>query len=210
MTGRLLFIPPDNEKGEPPFSPVLKTQMSSYGKISSSSSSSNPFLRLREESNLRLKRNAENKAKWEQALAQQKEELKAWFDTCPVHLLNGNNKAWVLQEAEKRLDPDTEEWEERCYPTGTREIISRVQDQWLQEAECLDWRPNLDKDTNRLRDLILHLCQDQKLARKSWVQEAIDLATKKGFHNLAQNVIPNIRQWRQELWDTDNAWHQIY
>jgi site-specific recombinase len=184
--------------------------MSSYGKISSSSSSSsssaNPFLRLREESNLRLKRNAENKAKWEQALAQQKEELKAWFDTCPAHLLKPNDKAWVLQEAEKRLDPDTEEWEERCYPTGTREIISRVQDQWLQEAECLDWRRNLDKDTNRLRFLIQSLCQDQKLARKSWVQEAIDLATKKGFHNLAQNVIPNIRQWRQELWDTDNAW----
>jgi hypothetical protein len=165
--------------------------MSSYGKISASSSSSvsNPFLQLQEADNLRVKQNVENKAKWEQALERQKEELKAWFDTCPAHLLTSEKKTWVLQEAEKRLDPDTEEWEAPCYPLGTREIISRV-----------------EKDTNRLRYLIQSLCQDKKLSRKSWVQEAIDLATQRGCLNLAQNVIPHIRQWRQELWDVDNAW----
>lgn len=192
-------------------SPILKTQMSSYGKISSSSSSSassNPFLQLREADNLRMKQNSENKAKWEQALEQQKEELKAWFDTCPAHLLNNNNKAWVHQEAEKRLDPQTEEWDAQCYPLGTREIISRIQDQWLREAKCdpVIGYNSRDGETNRLRYLIQSLCQDKQLKRKSWVQEAIDLATKKGVHNLAQNVIPHIRQWRQELWDVDNAW----
>lgn len=183
--------------------------MSSYGKISASSSSassSNPFLRLREADNLWLKQNVEKKAKWEQALEKQKEELKAWFDTCPAHLLTPEKKTWVLQEAEKRLQPQTEEWDSRLHPLGTREIISRVQDQWLQEAGCADWRADLGYDTNHLRYLIHFLCQDKQLKRKSRVQEAIYLATKKGFHNLAQNVIPHIRQWRQELWDVDNAW----
>lgn len=189
-------------------SPILKTQMSSYGKISASSSSSsasNPFLQLREESNLRLKRNAENKAKWEQALEQQKEELKAWFDTCPAHLLTEAKRAEVHQEAEKRLDPDTDEWKDPCYPLGTREIISRVEKEWLREAKC-DSYSSGDKDTNRLRYLIQSLCQDKQLKRKSWIQEAIDLATQRGCLNLAQNVIPHIRQWCQELWDVDNAW----
>lgn len=153
-----------------------------------------------------MKQNFENKAKWEQALERQKEELKAWFDTCPAHLFDLGSKERVLDKAIQELDPQVEKWDSRLRPLGTREIISRVEDKWLQEANCADWRSDLDKDASRLRDLILHLCQDKQLKRKSWIQEAIDLATKKGFHNLAQNVIPHIRQWRQELWDVDNAW----
>lgn len=191
-------------------SPILKTQMSSYGKISASSTSSsvsNPFLQLREADNLRMKLNFEKKAKWEQALEQQKEELKAWFDTCPAHLLTPEKKTWVHQEAEKQLDPPVEKWDNRLRPLGTREIISQVEDKWLAEAKCeIGYCDPRDKDTSHLHDLILHLCQDKKLSRKSWVQEAIDLATQRGCLNLAQNVIPHIRQWRQELWDVDNAW----
>lgn len=154
-----------------------------------------------------MQQNFENKAKWEQALERQKEELKAWFDTCPAHLFDLGSKGRVLDKAIQELDPQVKRWDDRLRPLGTREIISRVEDQWLAEAKCDSpmYDPR-DKDASRLRDLILHLCQDKQLKRKSWVQEAIDLATKKGFHNLAQNVIPHIRQWRQELWDLDNAW----
>ena len=154
-----------------------------------------------------MKLNFEKKAKWEQALEQQKEELKAWFDTCPAHLLTPEKKTWVHQEAEKQLDPPVEKWDNRLRPLGTREIISQVEDKWLAEAKCeIGYCDPRDKDTSHLHDLILHLCQDKKLSRKSWVQEAIDLATQRGCLNLAQNVIPHIRQWRQELWDVDNAW----
>lgn len=175
----------------------------SYSKIPASSSSSspasNPFLQAQEAGRQRHQRDLEAQALWEKQHQERNSRLEAWLNDCPHELradLRQEMKTKVIQQAgwsKPRVSGIP-------YPL---EVVREVEHRWLNEIKCAPYdmprNYHENKDLYRLSWLIQSLCQDKHLKRKSWVQEAIDLATKLGFERLAREVIPNIRAWRQEF-----------
>lgn len=162
----------------------------------------NPFLQAQEAALQQHQRDLETRVEWEKANEERNSRMEAWLNDCPHELradLRQEMKTKVTQQAEwsrPRVN-------EVPYP---RDVIRRVEHKWLDSISCDPFcgpnRREHDKvydQLHRLTYLIQSLCQDQHLKRKSWVQEAIDLATQLGFEDLARNVIPHIRAWRQEF-----------
>lgn len=176
----------------------------SYSKIPASSSSSsspvsNPFLQAQEADLQRCKQALEAQALWEKQHQERNDRLEAWLNDCPHEL-----RADLRQEIKTKVTQQAEWSRPRNSSPGTwRDIIREVEHKWLHEIKCAPYDMPLNyhenKELYRLSWLIQSLCQDQHLKRKSWVQEAIDLATQLGFEDLAREVIPNIRAWRQEF-----------
>lgn len=174
----------------------------SYSKLPASSASpasSNPFLRAQEADRQQCQQALEQKALWVKQNQERNDRMDAWLNDCPHELradLRQEMKTKVTQQAGWSAPRDAS-------PGTFRDIIRGVEHQWLNEIKCAPYdmprNYHENKELYRLSWLIQSLCQDQHLKRKSWVQEAIDLATKLGFERLAREVIPNIRAWRQEF-----------
>lgn len=179
---------------------------SSYSKLPAASSSSpvaNPFLQAQEVARQQHQRDLETRSEWEKKNEERTSRMEAWLNDCPHELradLRQEIKTKVVQQAG---------WARPCvndlpYP---REVIRRVESKWLESIGCDAFSGPSHQEHNhekykqlcRLKFLIQSLCQDHHLKRKSWVQEAIDLAIQLGFEDLARNVIPHIRAWRQEF-----------
>lgn len=161
----------------------------------------NPFLQAQEAARQRRQRDLEQKALWEKQHQERNDRLDAWLNDCP-HELRADLRQEIKAKAVNQAGWSRPGVSDAPYPRG---VIREVEHKWLQEIKCSPYdmpcNYHENKELYRLSWLVQSLCQDQHLKRKSWVAEAIDLATKLGFERLAREVIPHIREWRQEFYD---------
>lgn len=133
----------------------------------------------------------------EQEEKRRQERLIAWLASRPVDMFPDLEKLkQKLQECMVHL----KRWNHyKPQAPGPFKVFDRVSDSLIKPLEEAWREKKYSKPLWRLITLVRNMCKDAHLARKSWVQEAIDLATQHGFTELAE-ILPTLRQQRDQFY----------